>query len=72
MLRYVMPVLVVVGMFAVLVNHAKDPLSNTDTYFHLRFGHEFLHGAWSLWRPGQRDDLRHQRLGADPVAARRS
>jgi hypothetical protein len=27
------------------------PLTNTDTYFHLRFGHEFLHG-WSLRHPG--------------------
>jgi hypothetical protein len=27
------------------------PLSNTDTYFHLRFGWEFLHG-WSLRHPG--------------------
>jgi hypothetical protein len=51
-LRFVMPTIVVVGMFAVLTNHAKDPLSNTDTYFHLRFGHEFLHGAWSLGHPG--------------------
>ena len=43
-----MPILVVIGIFAVLTNHAKDPLSNTDTYFHLRFGHEFLTGNWSL------------------------
>jgi len=50
--RYVMPTLVVIGIFAVLTNHAKDPLSNTDTYFHLRFGHEFLTGAWSLTDPG--------------------
>ena len=27
-------------------------MSNTDTYFHLRFGHEFLHGNWSLRDPG--------------------
>src|SRR3954462_5241761 len=27
------------------------PLSNTDTYFHLRFGAEFLDG-WSLGHPG--------------------
>ncbi len=47
-----MPVVIVIGMFAVLTNHAKDPLTNTDTYFHLRFGHEFLHGHWSLWDPG--------------------
>ena len=41
-----------VGVFALLTNHAKDPLSNTDTYFHLRFGHEFLTGNWSLTDPG--------------------
>jgi hypothetical protein len=47
-----MPVIVVIGIFAVLTNHAKDPLNNTDTYFHLRFGHEFLTGSWSLTDPG--------------------
>jgi hypothetical protein len=51
-LRYVIPTLIVLGGFAVLTNHAKDPLANTDTYFHLRFGHEFLTGAWSLQHPG--------------------
>ncbi len=51
-LRYAMPVLVVIGIFAVLTNHAKNRLSNTDTYFHLRFGHEFLTGSWSLGDPG--------------------
>ena len=67
-----MPILVVIGIFAVVTNHAKDRLSNTDTYFHLRFGHEFLTGNWSLRRPGDRHDLRHQRLGPDAVAPRRS
>jgi hypothetical protein len=51
-LRFVMPTIIVIGVFALLTNHAKDPLSNTDTYFHLRFGHEFLSGAWSLSDPG--------------------
>ena len=46
------PTVIVVGVFALLTNHAKDPLSNTDTYFHLRFGHEFLTGNWSLTDPG--------------------
>lgn len=41
----------VVGILAVLVRIAAAPLGNTDTYFHLRFGEEFLHG-WSLWHPG--------------------
>jgi hypothetical protein len=38
--------------FAVLVVEAAAPLHNTDTYFHLRFGHEFLAGHWSLRHPG--------------------
>jgi hypothetical protein len=37
-------------MFIVVL--AALPLSNEDTYFHLRFGEEFLHGHWSLWDPG--------------------
>ena len=32
--------------------HAGQPLNNNDTYFHLRFGHEFLSGDWSLRDPG--------------------
>lgn len=51
-MRYVIPTTIVVGIFVVLTNHAKEPLSNTDTYFHLRFGQEFLSGAWSLQDPG--------------------
>ena len=31
---------------------ASFPLGNNDTFFHLRFGHEFLTGAWSLRHPG--------------------
>src|SRR4051794_17161975 len=41
----------VVGVLAVLVRVAAAPLVNTDTYFHLRFGAEFLH-HWSLVDPG--------------------
>ena len=51
-LRYVVPILVVIGVFVVLTTHAQERLSNTDTYFHLRFGHEFLTGNWSLGDPG--------------------
>jgi hypothetical protein len=40
------------GVFLVLARLASFPLSNFDTYFHLRFGHEFLTGAWSLRDPG--------------------
>ncbi|MEI5673688.1 MULTISPECIES: hypothetical protein [unclassified Nocardioides] len=41
-------VLVVLGM---LTFRAAGPIHNQDTYFHLRFGHEFLSG-WSLRDPG--------------------
>ena len=37
---------------ASLTWHAARPLTNTDTYFHLRFGHEFLDGGWTLRNPG--------------------
>ncbi len=39
------------ALLVLLVRVAALPLSNTDTYFHLRFGSEFLH-HWSLWHPG--------------------
>jgi hypothetical protein len=38
-------------ILAVIVRVAAMPLSNTDTYFHLRFGSEFLDN-WSLRGPG--------------------
>jgi hypothetical protein len=46
-----LPTLVLVATVTALVLAAALPLSNTDTYFHLRFGHEFLAG-WSLRDPG--------------------
>ncbi|HEX4470730.1 MAG TPA: hypothetical protein VH085_02075 [Nocardioides sp.] len=50
-LRTAFPWLVLAGiLISLLVNTARR-LTNTDTYFHLRFGHEFLHG-WSLRHPG--------------------
>lgn len=49
--RVWLPALVLVGVVVALVRQAADPLGNTDTFFHLRFGHEFLHG-WSLRHPG--------------------
>jgi hypothetical protein len=43
------------GLFVVLLGavavYATRPLSNNDTYFHLRFGQEFLH-HWTPWHPG--------------------
>jgi hypothetical protein len=43
-------VVLLVVLTSLVVNCAQ-PLTNTDTYFHLRFGQEFLSG-WSLRHPG--------------------
>ncbi len=43
--------LVVIGILVTLVVNCARTLTNTDTYFHLRFGQEFLQG-WSLRHPG--------------------
>ena len=47
----VVPVLVFVGTCLAVVRYALQPITNPDTYFHLRFGSEFLNG-WSLRDPG--------------------
>jgi hypothetical protein len=39
------------GVLAIVIRGVAAPLSNDDTYFHLRFGSEFLH-HWSLRHPG--------------------
>jgi hypothetical protein len=49
--RAAFPWLVLVGILGSLLANTARPLTNTDTYFHLRFGHEFLQG-WSLRHPG--------------------
>src|SRR4051812_37668274 len=49
--RRFVPPLVMLGILVSLVLNCARPLTNTDTYFHLRFGEEFLHG-WSLRHPG--------------------
>lgn len=41
----------VLAVLVVLTHRAGGRLHNGDTYFHLRFGHEFLDG-WSLRDPG--------------------
>jgi hypothetical protein len=46
-----LPWLVLAGILISLLVNTARPLTNTDTYFHLRFGHEFLHG-WSVRHPG--------------------
>jgi hypothetical protein len=49
--RTALPWLVLAGILVSLLVNTARPLTNTDTYFHLRFGHEFLHG-WSVRSPG--------------------
>lgn len=46
-----MPYLLLGGLLLALVRFLSAPLANPDTFFHLRYGHEFLHG-WSLSHPG--------------------
>ncbi len=50
--RWILPYAVLTGVLLLMVRLAAKPLDNTDTYFHLRFGHEFLTGSWELGRPG--------------------
>lgn len=52
LVRRVLPVALVLAVIAVMVRAAALPLGNSDTYFHLRFGSEFLEGRWSLSDPG--------------------
>jgi hypothetical protein len=51
LVRVTIPALLRAATLAVIVNGYAAPLTNPDTYFHLRFGYEFLHG-WSLRDPG--------------------
>ena len=51
LVRRALPLLLVVGAFVGTTRLAARPFSVTDTFFHLRFGREFLSG-WSLRDPG--------------------
>lgn len=46
-----LPALLLLGVLVAVARRAAAPLANPDTYFHLRFGSEFLAG-WSLTSPG--------------------
>jgi hypothetical protein len=46
-----LPLILLGSMFALMVRRAAQQLTNGDTYFHLRFGHEFI-GGWSVRDPG--------------------
>ena len=56
-MRSVATLVVLAAVAGVLVAEAAVPLDNLDTYFHLRFGHEFLSGDWSLRDPGSVSSL---------------
>jgi len=51
-----LPLALLVGTYAVLLRTALSPVSNADTLFHVRIGHEFL-GDWSLGQPGSISSL---------------
>ena len=57
--RSVLPLVLFAALVAALTAEASLPLGNFDTYFHLRFGEEFLSGAWSLTHPGHVSTLEH-------------
>lgn len=46
------PFVLLGGILVFVIRFAAIPPTNFDTYFHLRFGGEFLEGHWSLWNPG--------------------
>jgi hypothetical protein len=50
--RVILAGLLFVMSFVFVLALAAQPLHNFDTYFHLRFGQEFLRGHWSLRDPG--------------------
>ena len=72
-----MPYVLLVALLLVVVRRMSAPVSNADTFFHLRYGHEFLNG-WSLRHPGhvsslgQRDWVPTQWLSQVAMAAMES
>ncbi len=51
-LLHVLPLALLLALFLVVARSAFATVTNADTFFHLRFGHEFLTGGWSLRHPG--------------------
>ncbi len=50
--RHLVAYVAMAVVLGALVRRAALPLDNLDTYFHLRFGQEFLSGDWALRDPG--------------------
>lgn len=51
LVRRVLPLTAIAILLAVIVNSQHRPPPGSDGYFHLRMGHELMHG-WSLRSPG--------------------
>ncbi|MDT0201188.1 hypothetical protein [Nocardioides sp. AE5] len=56
LVRQVLPLVALAILFAVAVRRAALTLTNDDTFFHLRFGSEFL-ADWSIRSPGSVTDF---------------
>lgn len=54
-----MPYVMLGVLLAAVVRAAAVPISNADTFFHLRYGHEFLNG-WTPWSPGHVSSFGHR------------
>lgn len=54
-----MPYVLLGGLLLGLVRLGSAPIANPDTFFHLRYGHEFLDG-WSLRHPGHVSTFGHR------------
>ncbi|MCW2758236.1 MAG: hypothetical protein JWO46_1982, partial [Nocardioidaceae bacterium] len=46
-----LPYALLVALVVLVTKVASLPVTNADTFFHIRFGQEFL-SDWSLWNPG--------------------
>jgi hypothetical protein len=54
-----MPYVLLAALLVAVVRSAAVPISNADTFFHLRYGHEFL-TAWTPWNPGHVSTFGHR------------
>ena len=52
LVRRVVPLAALAVVLGAIVRTQFVPPAASDAWFHLRFGHEFLSGAWSLRHPG--------------------
>ncbi|GAA1961895.1 hypothetical protein GCM10009798_22060 [Nocardioides panacihumi] len=59
--RRTVPFLLLVLTMCAVARKAATPLDNVDAYFHLRIGHEFVHGGWAPWHPGHLTSFEHER-----------